>query len=171
MQEYISKAIVFKKQQTGDLDNRYTLFTERFGKIVVNAKSARKITSKLAGHLEPGIVTNVRIIEKNGLRIADSLKERILDISINNLSLLSDILPEWENDLAVWNFLISKKFDWVTMLKILGWDPYYAECAECGSKDVSCFYTKTQDFFCSSCKEKKFKNNKFIFENLVELNY
>lgn len=168
MQEYISKAIVLKKQQTGDLDNRYTLFTERFGKIIVNAKSARKIISKLAGHLEPGIVTNVRIIEKNGLRIADSLKEYNLNISINDLSLLSDILPEWESDFALWNFLISKKFNWKTILKMLGWDSDYAECAECGSKNVSFFHTKTQDFFCSNCINKKFKNNKFIFENMIK---
>lgn len=168
MQEYITKAIVLKKQQIGDLDNRYTLFTEHFGKIIVNAKSARKIISKLAGHLEPGTVTNIRVIEKNGLRIADSLKEYNLNIPINDLFLLSDMLPEWEGDLALWNFIISKKFNWNTILKMLGWDPDYAECAECKSKDVSLFYIKTQDFFCSSCGQKKIKNDKFVFENLIK---
>ncbi|MEK7212689.1 MAG: recombination protein O N-terminal domain-containing protein, partial [Patescibacteria group bacterium] len=51
MQEYLSEAVVLDAVPNGDLDLRVHLFTKKFGKLTAKVKSARKITSKLAGHL------------------------------------------------------------------------------------------------------------------------
>ena len=66
MEEYVSKALVLTKEPRGECNAQYTLFTEQFGRIAGRTKSSRRITSKLAGHLEPGTVARVRFIEKSG---------------------------------------------------------------------------------------------------------
>ena len=65
MTEYLSEAVVLDKETSGDLDIRVSMFTKKFGKLKVRAKSARRIVSKLSPHLEPGNVAQVRIIEKS----------------------------------------------------------------------------------------------------------
>lgn len=154
MQEYVSEAIVLKKLPLGDCDNRYVLFTRRFGKMAAKAKSARKITSKLAGHLEPGNAVRVRLIEKNGLQIVDALKEARLGISLENLSLFSDLLPDGEAEPALWAHCRTGAFGWRIILRALGWDPNYAACGACGSPDIFSFHIPSQEFFCRPCTSK-----------------
>jgi recombinational DNA repair protein (RecF pathway) len=159
MQEYVSEAIVLKKMPSGDCDNRYVLFTRRFGKMTARAKSARKITSKLAGHLEPGNVVRVRLIEKNGLQITDALKETRLGVSLEDCSLLSDLLPEGEAEPALWAHCRAGVFAWRDMLRALGWDPDYAACAACGSREIFSFHIPSQEFFCRNCSSSKLGGN------------
>lgn len=159
MEEYVSEAIVLRKESLRDVDRRYFLFTEKFGKMVGKAVSARKITSKLAPHLEPGYIVKVRFIEKNGPVIVDSLKTGKLQIPdranfINDLKILSDILPESQPEPELWELLIQRSFSWSEILKILGWDPEGAVCANCGRGDASYFYLPRQEFFCRSCALK-----------------
>ena len=154
MQEYVGEAIVLGKRFSGDCDNRYALFTRRFGKVSARAKSARKITSKLAGHLEPGNVIRVRLIEKNGLQIADALKETRLEVALEDLSLLSDLLPEGEAEPALWAHCRAGIFAWRNILRVLGWDPEYATCAACGSPEIFSFHIPGQEFFCRHCASK-----------------
>ena len=74
MQEYVTRAVVLDKEtRGGHADARYSFFTERFGKVRAKATSSRKIVSKLAGHLEPGTLSAVRIIEQHGTRVVDAL--------------------------------------------------------------------------------------------------
>ena len=75
MQEYLSEAVVLDRLANGDLNGRVVFLTKRFGKLVGKARSIRKITSKLSGHLQPGNLVQVRMIEKNGLQIVDALKK------------------------------------------------------------------------------------------------
>ena len=82
MQEYVTDALVLKKEPLRDFDARYFFFTKKFGKMKGRATSARKITSKLAGHLEPGTLVTARFVERNGgngnggVQIADALMTR-----------------------------------------------------------------------------------------------
>ena len=62
MQEYVTDALVLKKEPLRDFDARYYFFTKKFGKLKGKATSARKIVSKLAGHLEPGTLAKVRFV-------------------------------------------------------------------------------------------------------------
>lgn len=50
---FLTEAIILKKAHYGDFDRYYFLLTKELGKIKVLAKSANKINSKLASHLEP----------------------------------------------------------------------------------------------------------------------
>src|SRR6059058_3963890 len=49
---YKSEAIVIKRMDLGEADKILTIFTPHFGKLRVVAKGVRKVTSRLAGHVE-----------------------------------------------------------------------------------------------------------------------
>ena len=167
MQEYVSEAIVLKKQHLGDCDIRYSFFTRRFGKMIAKAKSARKITSKLAGHLEPGNLVRVRFIEKTGLQITDALKESRLETSLENLSFLSDLLPEGEPEPALWAHCTAGHFAPLDILRMLGWDPVHASCVSCNSSEIDSFHINSQDFFCRQCSLKLGKNGVVLMKNIM----
>jgi recombinational DNA repair protein (RecF pathway) len=158
MQEYVTDAIVLKKDPLGDLDGRYTLFTKRFGRIMAKAKSSRKITSKLAPHLEPGIVAKVRFIETKGTQLIDALKSGHVALSLSDLHFLSQLLPDAEPEPALWELLTGGNFTWATALAILGWDPADAECVECGARQPSYFYIARQEFYCRTHASKARKD-------------
>lgn len=153
MQEYFSDAIVLDRLASGDLDSRVIFFTKLFGKLVAKAKSARKITSKLSAHLEPGNLIKLRLIEKNGLQVVDALKTSRLAMSQQDLYLVGELLAEAEPEFGVWELCAKEKFSWHEALKTLGWDPSFAQCSGCSGKALS-FHTKTQEFFCKGCSSK-----------------
>jgi DNA repair protein RecO (recombination protein O) len=49
---YKSEAIIIRRSDLGEADRILTIFTPNFGKLRVVAKGVRKITSRLAGHVE-----------------------------------------------------------------------------------------------------------------------
>ena len=49
---YKSEAVVIKRSDLGEADKILTVFTPHFGKLRVVAKGVRKVTSRLAGHVE-----------------------------------------------------------------------------------------------------------------------
>lgn len=151
MQEYISDAIVLAKEPSGDLDVRVTLFTRHFGKLKTKAKSARKIVSKLSGHLEPGFLTRVRLIEKNGLQVVDALKGGACAVHPRDLHFLEKILAEGEPEQKIWHMVLDGKIDWYEILRTLGWDPSFAHCVSCGAPKPVFFGYRDQEFFCRDC--------------------
>ena len=180
MQEYVTDAVVLKKEPLRDFDARYAFFTKRFGKIVGKATSSRKITSKLAGHLEPGTLATVRFVERHGgggngsagggasviPQIADSLKRGTIVATVTNLHFLSALLLEWEPDQALWEELAAEKFSWPNVLRILGWDPTGATCSGCGKRGaMAAFSVKKQEFFCATCASKVNRNELVLLDN------
>lgn len=169
MQEYVNNAIVLRKDPQGDLDGRYVVFTERMGKVIAKAKSSRKITSKLASHLEPGTIGKIRFIENHSTQIIDALKARQSPASIADLHFLSQLLPELQPEPELWDMLAGRaadsgdaegaiadagKFSWIKVLAILGWDPEEAICGSCGKSRPAFFYVPRQEFFCADCVRK-----------------
>ena len=148
MEEYITDAIVLRKDPRGDLDGRYTLFTRRFGKIAGRATSSRKITSKLAPHLEPGTMAKVRFVEARGTQIVDALKSARVALSLIELAALADLAPEGMPEPALWEMLAHGTFSWRTALATLGWDPAHARCATCGGDGADYFSISRQEFYC-----------------------
>ena len=163
MQEYVSDAVILNKESTRDQDARYSFFTKRFGKVVGKATSARKITSKLAGHLEPGTLAKVRFVERGGAQIVDALKREKLAIELPDLHSLHIMIPHGEPDAALWAELVSARFSWVNILRVMGWDPSGAVCETCG-KAVASFYIARQEFFCASCASN-FRPDELILLN------
>lgn len=154
VREYTSEVIILNHEPAGDLDRRYSLFAKKFGKLVARAKSVRKIASKLSSHLEPGSCAQVRLVEKNGLKIADALKKSRLSISPASLYFLDKLLAEAEPEAGIWPLLFSSELDWQRILQILGWDPKIAACSVCGHKEPPVFDVKRQEFFCRPCSSK-----------------
>src|SRR3989338_4837679 len=159
MQEYLSEAIILDFLPNGDLNGRVVFLTKRFGKLVGRVKSIRKITSKLSGHLQPGNLIQLRMIEKNGLQVVDALKKSRLPaqaglgLSLSELRFLGELLAEAEPEFTIWEMLVTRRFSWNTALKILGWDPDFASCAMCAAK-IEAFHPRTQEFFCKNCASK-----------------
>ncbi len=153
MEEYVTHALVLMKEPSGERDNRYAFFTERFGKIFAKAKGSRNITSKLAGHLEPGTVAKVRFVDKGSAQVVDALKFSHADISPCDLSLLNDLLPDLESDSELWAGLMRPPFSWNNVLRMLGWDPQGAACALC-RRTADWFFIPRQEFLCERCSSK-----------------
>ena len=153
MQEYSSEAVVLDRLPNGDLNGRVVFLTKRFGKLVGRVKSIRKITSKLSGHLQPGNLVQLRMIEKNGLQVVDALKKSRLSLNLAELRFLGELLAEAEPEFTIWEMLVTGRFSWNTALKTLGWDPDFASCAMCASK-IEAFHQRTQEFFCKNCASK-----------------
>jgi recombinational DNA repair protein (RecF pathway) len=167
MQEFVTNAIVLRKYPQGDIDGRYTLFTERFGKLMAKAKSSRKIISKLAPHLEPGTLLKVRFIEAHGTQIIDALKDDAIALSLLDMHFLSMLLPDGQPEPELWSMLVEQaqtqqnnrkheraKFSWSHALAILGWDPEGALCITCNARPGTHFYVPRQEFFCDTCVKK-----------------
>jgi recombinational DNA repair protein (RecF pathway) len=165
VQEYITRAVVLDKtMRGGEADARYSFFTERYGKISARAKSSRKLISKLAGHLEPGTLAAVRIIEQHGAQVVDALKVARVDLSLADLLSLNNLLGEWEPDRELWEEIASshQSFSWANTLAILGWDPRGAACVQCGRGAARQFFIPRQEFFCTTCTSgysKKFNHH------------
>lgn len=153
MLEYITEAVVLDAEPNGDLDSRISLFTKSFGKLVAKAKSARKITSKLASHLQPGNAVRLRLVEKNGLQVVDALKTSALQVALSDLLVLNRLLAEAEPDVELWQLLRDETFSWLQALKLLGWDPQEAQCSKCNGEPTH-FTVHGQEFFCDACSSK-----------------
>ena len=161
MQEYLSEAVVLDRLPSGDLNGRVVFLTKRFGKLVGRVRSIRKITSKLSGHLQPGNLVQLRMIEKNGIQVVDALKKSSLSscgepgrtISLAELRFLGELLAEAEPEFMIWEMLVAGRFSWNAALKTLGWDPDFASCVMC-SGGIAAFHPRTQEFFCKNCASK-----------------
>lgn len=171
MHEYVTEALVLAKEPLRDFDGRYWFFTKRFGKLKGKATSARKMTSKLAGHLEPGTLAKVRFVERNGgngngAQIVDALKYGALEVSLANLHFLNQLLPEGEPERELWAELMRGPFSWRAILRILGWDPQEAVCEICGrGKKAEAFHVPRQEFFCAACASKLKRDTLLLLGN------
>jgi DNA repair protein RecO (recombination protein O) len=58
---------IIKSQDLGEADLLLTFFSEEQGKVRAMVKSAKKMTSKLSGHLQPYILVQATLVGENGL--------------------------------------------------------------------------------------------------------
>ncbi len=161
MHEYVAQAVVLDKEPFREYDSRVSFFTEKFGKLIGKTVATRKLTSKLAAHLEPGNFVNVRFVEKKNLQIVDGLKSGKLRVTAPDLYFLHQILPEGEPETDIWAMLRENRFSWRETLKILGWDPTDSRCVSCG-KTPHAFQISHQEMYCKTCAEK-FPQSEILF--------
>ena len=181
MNEYITDALVLDIEDSGDLDQLIYFYTPTLGKIRAKAKSIRKITSKLAGHLQPLSISKVRLVEKNGFQVVDAILIRQIEKSSEAIALLQFIKEmtfEGNQDKKLWLTLKKsfedlksrreagtpteasglKKFSFKPLLNVLGFATDYATCNVCKNKKVDYFSTKEHLFLCAKCIGKIPKN-------------
>ncbi len=110
------RGIVIRKTESGEHHLMVTVYTKELGKVRVLAKSAKKNTSKQAGHLDlfnlvdfvavPGksypIITQAQSLE-NFLGVKSSFAKMMTGFFI--LEVFHRLVYEEEHDPALWNFL------------------------------------------------------------------
>lgn len=151
MKEYSTEAIVLAKEPSNGADLRISLFTEALGKVYAKVTSGRKITSKLAPHLEPLNIVHVRLVQKGGLVVTDALKIGALPPeSIKALDLLDNVLMPQSRDYRLW-FKVKDGAPVRELLGLLGFDPSFAACITCGSGYPDYFHSPDSVYICRSC--------------------
>lgn len=160
------KGIILKKQDYRENDRLFVIYTDEIGKIEAVAKGARKIKSKMAGHLDLFSVVNLMVApgkvyyqiagadrEKNFLNIEGDLAKTVLasfcleavniftklchpDFKIYEL--LYETLEIFDNGKNK-NFLklyILSKFFVLRFMSLLGWTPELYACVKCKKKII-----------------------------------
>ncbi len=154
MVEHYTKAVVLDKEDYGDLDSRVVLYSAELGRINAKVKSSRKITSKLAGHLEPGKFVRARVIELGGFQVVDALSEGSLPISpktMAGLRLVKEMTVERDPDPELWALLESGRLGTGEVLSCLGFAPQFASCRTCDSGRPTHFLLKELEYSCHPC--------------------
>src|SRR3989338_9513883 len=114
MREYYTPAVVLGSTPKRDKDAQIVLYTKDLGKVSAIAKSIRKITSKLAGHLKVGSLANVRLIDAGGsYQLIDGLAFKEPHKGGEQLKLaafLENVIPQGQSDIRMW-YTVSEIFE------------------------------------------------------------
>ena len=157
MQEYATPAIVLDIVDTGESDARVFLFTKAVGRVAARARSLRKIISKLAGHLQPGNIVEVRLVEKKGFQVTDALKVRPVAATSNMretiaiLQMIKQYAQDYHPDQALWDLIERGELYGRPFLTALGFDPEHARCSRCEKIRPSYFIIKDTVYQCRDC--------------------
>ncbi len=162
MTEYFTSALVLDTEDSAEFDKSIYLYTKELGKVVAKAKSIRKITSKLAGHLQPLNFVRIRLVEKKGFQITDALDlERIKPSqqALAVLQFIKEMTFELQPDKNLWSIIKktfqdlknNKEISYQPLLRALGFAPDFARCNVCDSKLVAYFSKSEQVFLCRRC--------------------
>lgn len=173
MLEIVTDALILDREPSGEYNSRVFLYTEKLGGVAARATSLRKITSKMAAHLEPLTFSRVRLIQRNedsGFQLGDALcydearawraKPEVLREGLKLLSIFKEPGFAGDADAATWNALReifgqppSEPFlrYHQKILNILGFDHRNAVCALCGIDKPKVFSIKSLVFYCETC--------------------
>ena len=76
-QYYTTSAFTLARQPRGEFDRVYTLYTKALGKVEAVAEGSQRITSKLAGHLEPFGEVMVTLVQRGSVtKVSGALTRR-----------------------------------------------------------------------------------------------
>jgi DNA repair protein RecO (recombination protein O) len=109
-----TQGIVLQKQDRGEADRVFIVFTKDFGKLQLRAVSERKITSKLRSGLELFFFSEIAFIQGKAYKtITDvALQERYRELRADIMSMrvvyrlaeiADEILKDQERDENIWN--------------------------------------------------------------------
>lgn len=72
--KYKTRGFIFKKNDVGDSDRVFSIFTDDFGRLDIFAKAIRKITSKLRGGIDSFFISEIEFVQgKNKKTLTDAL--------------------------------------------------------------------------------------------------
>ena len=175
-----TRAIVLKRQNTGEYDQLVTCYTEEFGKVVAVAKSAMKPSSIQGMHLDIFNLVEFELINGRGFPIITGAQaENTFPNLKQNLTCLSaayffaetadKLFFEYQRDDGSWNFFNSLLEDFnsepadagvllrkkqIEFLNLLGYAPNLNECAFCTSKvegKLTAFSIEARGGICHNC--------------------
>ena len=116
--KYRTEGFIFKKDERGEADQSFSIFTKDFGRLELKAKAVRKITSKLRADIDIFYLSEVEFIQgKNSKTLTDAAKIKRFDNVISNAQKLrvacrvSDTLDSFvkgqEKDNEIFNLLLD----------------------------------------------------------------
>lgn len=162
---YRTKGFVFKKEEKGEADRIFNVFTEDFGKIEIKARAIRKIASKLRSGIDRTYFSKIEFIQgKNHKTLTDAIAiEKFGSIWQNPekliifgkiAELLDNFIKGQEKDEGIFN-LINETFEKLNNYSLsttncsliyyyffwnffsqLGYMPELQNCAKCSQKMI-----------------------------------
>ena len=185
-----TEAIIIKEKEFSEADKLFTVFTRRYGRIEILAKSIRKIKAKLQGGLQLLNYLSLEFVKGRSFNIATDaiIKNEFLSLKSSPLKFraalyVSDLLDKLvkgeEKDDRIWHLLLEtlsnlqlttcnlqlvlRYFEW-NLLSYLGFKPELYFCVHCQEKIQKgkvFFSVKDGGVLCQGCKKKyEAKSNK-----------
>jgi DNA repair protein RecO (recombination protein O) len=177
---YKSEALVIKRMNLGEADRILTIFTPNFGKLRVVAKGVRKVTSRLAGHVELFTRSQMLLAKGRNLDIVtqsetlDAYRPLHEDLSrIAHASYAAELLdkltpdalenyPSYKITVETFQLLCTdpdpdRVLRWyeIQLLGYLGYAPELSRCVECHNEltpVVNTFSPALGGVVCAQCK-------------------
>ncbi len=177
---YKSEAVILKRMNLGEADKILTIFTPNFGKLRVVAKGVRKVTSRLAGHVELFTRSQMLLAKGRNLDIVtqsetvDAYRPLHDDLSrIAHASYAAELLdkltpdalehyPSYKLIVETFQLLstdgdVDKTLRWfeLQLLGYLGYSPELTRCVECRNEltpVVNAFSPALGGVVCASCR-------------------
>jgi len=175
-----TKAIILKKQNTGEYDQLVICYTQEFGKVLAIAKSILKPNSIQAMHLDVFNLVGFELINGRATPIiagaqAENLfggiKSDLVRLSAAYLftEIIDKLAFEYQKDESLWDFLLTTldKLDvgqnylkefirerQVEFLNILGYAPNLNDCAFCGRSNLVgsvAYNAQARGIVCKDC--------------------
>lgn len=164
MSYYQTKGLTLRRRDSGEDDRLFVVYTKHFGKVELLAKGGKKIKSKLVGHLEPFLLSEVlaargiscdKLAGSYSLHRFNNIWQDTLKISLADYCLeLVDVLTQpAQPDQAIYELLaktlhlldqlkspsalanLTRIFSW-QFLSHLGYQPELFDCLVCRRKIV-----------------------------------
>lgn len=153
-----TEAVVLRRQDLKERDKLLTLYTREYGKLRVRAVGAKKIDSKLGGHLEPFMRTEVCLVPSKtvdivaGAQVVEAYRQLRTSVSGMHaaqylIEVLDSLTPEGQTEKPVYD-LTRQTLDLLNQqtpvnfftvqsvaLKLLGhmgFEPELDVCVQCG---------------------------------------
>ena len=164
MTEHYTPSLVLNRVPRNSQDLSMVLYTKELGKISAIAKSIRKVTSKLSGHLTVGSLANVRVIDKGAHQLIDALsysKSQPDEELFRFITFIDDVVPYNQPELKLWytveEVIKKRSFSpeiYKYLLQLMGFDSKACEHCNNNLGQVAYFHTPDIIFLCSSCLAK-----------------
>ncbi len=156
---YSTPALIIRRSDVGEADRLLTIYTPQLGKLTVAARGVRKTSSKLAGHLELFVHTQLQLARGRSLdvvtesRVSDhfaTLRSDLDRISVAYYvaELLDKMTPEQSDNSALFRLTrdvlaaidresttarrdVVLRFFELHLLSLSGYRPHFFHCAVC----------------------------------------
>src|SRR3954451_6795275 len=177
---YKTEAVIIRRSDLGEADKILTIFTPNFGKLRVVAKGVRKVTSRLAGHVELFTRSQMLLAKARNLDIVtqsetvDAYRPLHDDLSrIAHASYVSELLDAFTPD-ALENYPVYKlttvafalisedahpdrvlRWFELQLLNYMGYAPELIQCVQCRSElqaTTNGFSPQQGGVICASCR-------------------
>lgn len=153
-----TEAVILRRRDLKERDKLLTFYTKEYGKLTGRAIGAKKIESKLGGHVEPFMRTEICLVTSKtidilaGAQVVDAYPKLRASISGTHaaqylMEVVDQLTPEGQHEPSVYELVCSgldtlnqqPKVNFLTVqaivLKILahlGFEPELEKCVHCG---------------------------------------